>query len=82
VKKAGKDVFVPYKKEDMRNENVCTCGNIVFPTNPDEELREHRGSAVDTPLPDHKDNERHWVLFPDGNGYSHILANGKGRKKA
>jgi len=71
----------PRETDNPRNENVCTCGNIVFLTKPDKEQREHRGSAIDTPLPAHKNNEKHWVLFPQGNGYSHILANGKGRKK-
>lgn len=71
----------------MRDENVCTCGKVVYfpklqPDTPENrELINHRGKAIDTPLPDHKNNEKHWDLFPQGNGYSHILANGKGRTK-
>jgi len=71
---------------NRRDENVCTCGSIQRylgpPDTPEhKELVYHRGSAVDTPLPIHKNNEKHWDLFPDGNGYSHIWANGKGRTR-
>jgi len=73
----GKPVVI----DDPRNENICTCGQTDFPLSPGKELRTHRGSGVNHPLPDHVNNEKHWDLWPHGNGYSHILANGKGRTR-
>jgi len=79
AKKDSRRKIIP--DPNQRNENICTCGTTTFPPNPDEDLKIHHASGINDPLPDHKNNQKHWDLWPQGNGYSHILANGKGRKK-